>query len=81
MKNTDGSRSGSLWIFVKASTDAQECFRVTTEFRFVVAMKPVFENERSDCVCGAGNASIRRASGASMGSSLALVAHHLSESR
>lgn len=81
MKNTDGSRSGSLWIFVKASTDAQEFILVTTEFRFVVAMKPALENERSDCVCGAENASIHRASGASMGSSLALVAHHLSESR
>ena len=67
--------------FFKASTAIQEFVRVTTESGFVVAMWPVLENKRSDCACGAGNASIHRASGANVRSSLALVGHHLSVSR
>ena len=67
--------------FFVASTAVQEFFRITrssTLSALFVVMTPALENKRSDCACDEGIASIRQAS---IRSSLALVAYHMSGSR
>lgn len=51
-----------------------------SEFHFFVVMTSTLENKRPNCACDTGNASTRRASGASIDISWALVSYHLSGS-